>query len=489
MSTVRVRFAPSPTGRLHVGNIRTALFNYLFARHGQGKLVLRIEDTDRERSKQEFNEAIAHDLKVLGIDYDEGPFYQSKRLSIYNDCLKRLKEQSQAYLCYCTQDELAARRREALAMKRAPRYDNRCRKLSDAEQKKKEASGVRPTVRFKVEVTEPIIVHDLIRGDVSFDPKEIGDFVIMRADPDKPGDFIPTFHMSVCVDDGLMNITHVIRGEDHLSNSPRHALLFQALGFKVPQFAHLSLVNGPGGESLSKRYGSVSVTDFVEQQGYLPEALRNYLALLGWSPKDNREVFTPSELIEAFQIKNSTRHAAIFTEQKLKWINSEHLKKMSEADFLKRAFDYLKRHDVQVENEAAMKQVLIGLKADIHRFDELIDVLAFLDETVFAKRLKQGVSQGPGSELHDVLAGGTQVTEAAEKIVTDLTDDGEDLYRELTKSLGKIVSEKGKKLYMPIRAAITGETHGMELKRVFQLLDRRAILKRINAARKLIASK
>ena len=485
MNTVRVRFAPSPTGLLHIGNVRTALFNYLFARHEQGTFILRIEDTDTERSDPKYSDAIIRDLQLLEIRSDEGPYYQSQRLELYQEAFERLEKQERVYFCYCTREELEARRREARTMKRPPRYDNRCRILSDQERRQRTAQGIRPTVRFKVEVKEPILIQDVIRGEVSFDPGEMGDFVIMRPDPQGKDRLLPTFHLSVCVDDGLMGITHVIRGEDHLSNSPRHVLLFQALGFRAPVFAHLSLIHGPGGEPLSKRYGALSVSDFVHEQGYLPEAIRNYLALLGWSPKDNREVFGSRELEEGFDLRNATRHPAIFAEQKLMWINSEHLKRLPEEDYLTRAFDFLQRKGVSVEDKDAALEVLLRLQKDIHRFDELPQLFSFLcSEQIYEKKLEEIF--GSRGEVHDVLVSGRNVLASAHSVLKRLNSSGETLFEELFRELKKEVSEKGKKLYFPIRAALTGETCGMELKQVFVLLDTTRIVKRLDMILRLM---
>lgn len=487
--SVRVRFAPSPTGLLHIGNVRTALFNFLFARHHQGKFILRIEDTDIERSKKEYADRILSDLKLLGLDWDEGPFFQSERLGIYREHLKQLEMQGRVYLCYCTQEELEARRREALAMKKAPRYDNRCRTLSEDEKKRRAAQGIRPTVRFKVDVKESIVVEDLIRGEVKFNPEEIGDFVIMRTDPRAADQWIPTFHMSVCVDDGLMNVTHVIRGEDHLSNSPRHVLLFQAFGYDVPKFAHLSLIHGPGGEPLSKRYGAVSIPEFIKERGYLPEALCNYLALLGWSPKDNREIFTFEELQTAFDIANVTHHSAIFTEDKLMWINAEHLKKMPEEEYLNRAVGYMKQKSIEVTSSAAMRQVLIGLKNDIHHFAELPKAFQFLDEVAYRVQLDQELAKGSGNEVYNVLVNGKNVVTTAKTVLGRLSSYGETLFHELSEELKKSVPEKGKKLFMPIRAALTAELHGMELKKIFELLEPAQIRQRFEFAAQRISKK
>ena len=282
---IRVRFAPSPTGYLHIGNVRTALFNYLFAQRKGGKFILRVEDTDKERTQPEYREALIEDLAWMGIRWDEGPgvggeygpYVQSERLEIYKKYTQQLIQQGKAYACYVTEEEIEEAKRLAHLEKRPPRFDNRGRNFSKEEIEKRKARGIKPTVRFKIE-NPRLKVHDLIRGEVEFNLDEmVGDFVIQRADG------LPTFHLAVCVDDGLMKITHVIRGEDHLSNTPKHILLLEALGFKPPQYGHLSLIHGPGGEPLSKRLESVSVREF-RKRGTLPHALANYIALLGWSP-------------------------------------------------------------------------------------------------------------------------------------------------------------------------------------------------------------
>jgi glutamyl-tRNA synthetase len=382
--SVRVRFAPSPTGHLHIGNIRTALFNFLFARHHGGTLILRIEDTDPERSRKEFSDSILEDLERIGITWDEGPYHQSERLSIYREHYERMRERGLVYSCYCTEDELAARRKEALLQKRPPRYDNRCRTITGEEIAQKQVQGIRPSVRFKVEGNAPIEVNDLIRGRVSFQPDEIGDFVIMRTHPSRPEELLPTFHMSVCVDDGLMQVSHVIRGEDHLSNTPRHVLLFQAMGFKAPDFAHLSLIHGKGGEPLSKRLASVHVRDFIDGEGYLPDALANYLALLGWSPKDNREVMSVAELVQNFDIAGATRHPAIFNEEKLDWINSEHLRRLGEREYFERARAFLGAMGQQgqacLADGPLLEKSLLLIRNDLHKWKDLGERLGFLPE-------------------------------------------------------------------------------------------------------------
>ena len=481
---VRTRFAPSPTGFLHIGNIRTALFNFLYARHAHGKFLLRIEDTDFERSKQEYADGVMEDLQKLGLHWDEGPFYQSKRLDQYEEALAKLKSQDRVYLCYCTGEELEARRKEALLMKRPPKYDNRCRSISKEEIAKRIAQGIKPTVRFKVDETESVLVQDLIRGDVHFHPQEMGDFVIMRTHPEDPKRFLPTFHLSVCVDDGLMKVTHVIRGEDHLSNSPRHVLLFKALGYSVPTFAHLSLIHGPGGEPLSKRLTSVRVRDFVDKNGYLVEGLLNYLSLLGWSPKDDREVLPLADIIKLFDPADCTKHPAIFNEEKLEWINSEHLRAMAENDYCEKAVQFLKSNSADPRlfaNTEKLSKSLLLIRTDIKKFSEVADRLNFLPEPDFANL--------PADEKKVLAeAGASEVIKAATATLSKLSGEGEGLFDQFVAELKKVSTQKGKSLFMPVRIAVTGHVHGPELKKVFGILDRQQIEKRFQECLKQMSS-
>src|SRR6266704_4695021 len=297
MSPVRVRFAPSPTGHLHIGGVRTALFNWLFARHEKGVFILRIEDTDRERSTPEAFQAILDGLKWVGLDWDEGPVYQSARLALYKEHVERLVAEGKAYFCYCTEEELEARRVEALARKELPKYDGRCRRRSGPA-----PSGISPAVRFVTPQTGQTFVEDLIKGRVTFDNAQLDDLIILRSNG------LPTYNFGAVVDDAVMRITHVIRGDDHLNNTPRQILLYQALGYEPPRFGHLSMILGIDKEKLSKRHGATSVLEYQEE-GYLPEALVNYLVRLGWSHGDE-EVFSLSELIDNFTLENITKSAA-----------------------------------------------------------------------------------------------------------------------------------------------------------------------------------
>ncbi|MGE5816026.1 MAG: glutamate--tRNA ligase, partial [Acidobacteriota bacterium] len=324
---MRVRFAPSPTGHLHVGNARTALFNWLLARGHDGSFILRIEDTDAERSTHESELAIIDDLRWLGLEWDEGPdvqgphgpYRQSERLHLYASYAKDLILAGQAYYCFCSATRLEAERQAALAAGRPPRYSGRCRSIPPEEAEARVESGAPAVVRFKVPETGDVVFKDLVRGDVRFSLEVIGDPVLVRSDGR------PAYNFAVVIDDALMEVTHVIRGEDHISNTPRQLLLYRALGFKPPQFAHLALVMGPDHTPLSKRHGATSVAEFREK-GYLPEALVNYLALIGWSPGENEELLPVAELARRFSLEAVGHSAGVFDEEKLAWVNRHYMK-------------------------------------------------------------------------------------------------------------------------------------------------------------------
>ncbi|MFH1386785.1 MAG: glutamate--tRNA ligase [bacterium] len=325
---VRVRFAPSPTGALHIGGARTALFNWLFARHHKGKFILRIEDTDRERSTLEANKAIFEGLEWLGLDWDEGPkvngshgpYFQTERLDIHKKYADQLVDEGKAYCCFCSAAELAERRKAAEARKEAPRYDNTCRKLTKEEVNKKLAAGEPYVIRFRLPSAGETVVDDLIRGRVTFKNEVLDDFVIMKSDG------FPTYNFACVVDDHLMEITHVIRGDDHLSNTPRQILMYQAFGWQLPKFAHIPMILGKDKARLSKRHGATSVIDY-SAIGYLPEAMINYIARLGWGHGDD-EVISRQELIEKFSLGGVSKNPAIFDMDKLNWLNGQYIRKI-----------------------------------------------------------------------------------------------------------------------------------------------------------------
>ncbi len=325
---IRVRFAPSPTGALHIGGARTALFNWLFARNQGGIFILRIEDTDRERSTLEANRAIFHGLEWLGLDWDEGPnvgglfgpYYQTERLEIHQKYAEQLIKEGKAYYCFCTPEELEKKRKEAAARKEAPRYDGKCRKLPEAEIQKLVESGQPKVIRFTLPPVGETVVEDLIRGKVVFKNELLDDFVILKSDG------FPTYNFACVIDDHLMEITHVIRGDDHLSNTPRQILLYQAFGWDLPQFVHIPMILGKDKARLSKRHGATSVINYSDM-GYLPEAMLNYIARLGWGHGDE-EIFSRGELIEKFSLEGVTKSPAVFDPDKLNWLNGKYIRKI-----------------------------------------------------------------------------------------------------------------------------------------------------------------
>ena len=328
---IRVRFAPSPTGPFHIGGARSALFNWLFARKMGGKLVLRIEDTDLERSSRESEENIKAALKWLGLNWDEGidvggeygPYRQTERLELYKKYTDQLLAEGKAYYCYCTDEELEAERQALSAKGQMPRYMGKCRNLTSEQIEQYEAEGRKPTVRFRVPADQQILVRDMVRGDVVFDSNGIGDFVIVKSDG------IPTYNYAVVIDDALMKISHVIRAEEHLSNTPRQCLIYDALGFTQPTFGHISLILGKDRTKMSKRHGATSV-DQYRQLGYLPEGIDNFLALLGWAPNSEQEIFSMEELIQAFSMEHVAKNPAVFEIDKLNWITQLYMRQLDE---------------------------------------------------------------------------------------------------------------------------------------------------------------
>ncbi len=465
---VRVRFAPSPTGYMHIGGARTTIFNYLFARHHGGDFILRIEDTDRVRSTKESEEAILRDLRWLGLSWDEsvdvggeyGPYRQSERMDIYRRYAEKLLEEGKAYKCYCTEEELEERRREAIKKGLPPKYDGRCRNLSEEERRRFEEEGRKPSLRFKVDEEGPdIVVHDLIRGDVSFKRDVIGDFVIMRKDN------TPTYNFACVIDDYLMKITHVIRGEEHLSNTPRQLLLYEALGFTPPLFAHVSMILGPDRTKLSKRHGDTSLEEY-RRKGYLPEALFNYLALLGWSPGDDREILSKEELIGLFSLERVAKSPAIFDMGKLNWMNGIYIRKTPDEKLLDYLLPYFKEMGVDTSSTERLLLIVKALK-------DSLEVLSDIKEKgrVFFERpkLEKGIIKDEDVEILSLFI---------EEIPDDVNGNREKALDFLKKYIKKTGKKAGKVL-PPLRMALTGEKHGVELDWVVAILGKDECIERI----------
>jgi nondiscriminating glutamyl-tRNA synthetase len=482
---MRVRFAPSPTGQLHVGNARTALFNWLLAHGKDGTFVLRIEDTDAERSTRESEQSILEDLRWLGLDWDEGPdvggphgpYRQSERLHLYASYANELLASDHAYYCFCSPDTLDADRQADLAAGHPPKYHGTCRDISREDAQVRMDAGERPVIRFRVPESEEIRFQDLVRGEVVFSTEVIGDFVIVRSDGR------PQYNFAVVVDDALMDVTHVIRGEDHISNTPRQILLYQALGFAPSEFAHLSLVLGPDHTPLSKRHGATSVAEF-RARGYLPEALVNYLALIGWSPRtdggsgeNDAELLPVDEMARRFAIEDVGHSAGVFDLEKLAWMNRHYMKAAAPARLAAESLRYFTaRGFVTRRTDEAMEYVSLILPmavGSVDRLEEIPDRLRFLfdfDVTVaFATQEVAEVMDAPG----------------AREVVVALADElrqagrlDREAFRAAAARVRLRTGQKGRALFHPIRVALTGEAGGPELDLAVPAIDRGAELPR-----------
>lgn len=472
---IRVRFAPSPTGLLHIGNTRMAVFNWLFAKRHHGSFILRIEDTDVARSEKRYTIQLIEDLHWLGLNWQEGPdvdgpygpYQQSERLHIYRDICQKFLKEGLAYRCYCTAEELEERRQIAKLTGKPPRYDNRCRYLTDEQKKSFDTSGLNFTIRFKVP-DELVIFDDLIRGTCQFDMSLTGDFVIMRSDG------TPSFHFAVAVDDTLMNITHVIRGEDHLSNTPCHILLFHALGHKPPQFAHLSLTMGADRTLLSKRHGAFSISEY-RKLGYLPEAILNYMMLLGWSPKDKREKFRVEDVVTTFEITSMARAPSLFDQQKLDWLSSQYIREADLERVTSLAIPYLQEAGLIPPDEAAIDKAKLKRIVDAGRntlscISQIVqEVDIFFKEPFMSKKhvefLSSETSQTVLSSFYSQLRKFDTVSS--------------DVFKDILTAVQEEAKIKGKGLYLPIRIALTGREHGPELHCIVNILGIDTCKKRI----------
>lgn len=479
MSEVRVRYAPSPTGHLHIGNARTALFNYLFARHAGGKMILRIEDTDQKRNVLNGVESQMKYLEWLGIDWDEGPgrdgdygpYYQMERLAIYEKYVNELMSKGLAYKCYMTSEELEAEREAQIAHGEAPRYSGAHRNLTVEEREAFEAEGRKPSIRIRVPEGVTYKWTDVVKGDVSFESKDFGDWVIVKQDG------IPTYNFAVVVDDHLMKISHVLRGDDHIANTPKQMMVYDALGWDYPEFGHMTLIYNDQHKKLSKR--DESIIQFIEQYadlGYLPAALFNFISLLGWSPVGEEEIFSKEEFIEMFDAKRLSKSPAVFDQQKLSWINSVYMKKATLDEVVALSLPFLQEagrlpEAVSVE-EADWATNLIALyKEQMTHGAEIVALtdLFFKDEIEYDEEANAVLS---GETVPAVLAEFKQQLEAIE----DFTPEA---IKAATKATQKATGQKGKNLFMPIRVATTGQTHGPELPNAISLIGKERVLKRL----------
>ncbi|MCG0274911.1 MAG: glutamate--tRNA ligase [Thermosediminibacteraceae bacterium] len=478
---VRVRFAPSPTGSLHIGGARTALFNLLFARHSGGTFILRIEDTDTERSTEESVAQIIRSMKWLGLDWDEGPdkggdygpYFQSQRLELYRKEAERLLKEGKAYYCYCTPEELAARREAMMKAGKAPRYEGLCRNLTEEDRKRYEAEGRKPVIRLKVPQEGQTVVEDIIRGTVVFENSVLDDFIIMKSNG------MPTYNFACVVDDHAMGITHVIRAEEHLSNTPKQILVYKALGYELPKFAHVPMILAPDRSKLSKRHGATSVEEFRDQ-GYLPQAIINYLTLLGWSPPDGEEIMSMEKAIKEFTLERVNKTAAIYDVKKLTWLNSHYLRELDLDYITEQVIPFMVKKGIITQEDAEqnyeyIKRVVAVSRDRSKTLDELADAIAFFFKDVEEyeeKGVKKHFCKENAAEL--LLKG----AEALEKLEEFTHESTEHAFRSLTDAMGVKAAE----LIHPTRLAITGRTVGPGLFDIIVLLGKEKTVSRMRKA-------
>jgi glutamyl-tRNA synthetase len=451
---VRVRFAPSPTGHLHVGGARTAIFNWLFARHNGGELIIRVEDTDQARSTIESEAMVLDDLRWLGLEWEEGPdvggphapYRQSERIDTYSDAAQRLLASGAAYRCFCTEEALEAKRKVAEAEGRPPHYDLTCHRLTPQQISARLASWMPFALRFHVPDDGDVTIDDLIRGQVTWRKESLGDFILVRSDG------LPTYNFSVVVDDHDMEISDVIRAEEHLTNTHRQVLIYRALGWNVPRFAHVSLILGPDRSKLSKRHGATSVSAYADE-GFLPAAMVNYLILLGWSTPDGREIFDAQYAIENFSLDRVNSAPAVFDRQKLEWLNGQYIHAMSAAELRPLVRRYIEA-DVP---DAWLDDAIELVKKSVDRLTQFPDQLHFVwrfDAT------------SPSRSVDRAFLAALETEFDASGVPVDA--DG---YQAMVERLKAATGLKGKSLFMPLRMAVTGVEHGPELVRALPLLE------------------
>lgn len=486
MTKVRVRYAPSPTGNLHIGNARTALFNYLFAKHYGGDFVLRIEDTDFKRNKEEGERSQLKYMDWLGLDYDEGigkekefgPYRQSERIEIYQKYAEQLLAEDKAYKCYMTAEELEAEREEQVANGLPPRYSGKHAHLTKEEQDQFEKEGRKPSIRIRVPQDRTYSFNDMVKGELSFEGKDFGDFVIVK------NDGVATYNFAVAIDDHLMEISHVLRGDDHVSNTPKQLVVYETLGFKPPIFGHMTLIVNENKKKLSKR--DETIIQFIEQYddlGYLPEALFNFITLLGWSPEGEQEIFTREEFVKIFDEKRLSKSPAFFDNNKLTWINNQYIKAQPLERIVNLALPFFVKEGVatqeEVDNNRAWFEKLISLyQPQMSYGAEIVELTKqfFVEEIKFDEEeleiLKQDTTVAVFEDFLEKL-----------EVAGDFTSES---IKTLIKTIQKDTGVKGKNLFMPIRIASTGSMHGPELNTSLELLGRDRVVARVKAALELI---
>ena len=467
MTTVRTRFAPSPTGDLHIGGARTALFNWLLARHTGGAFILRIEDTDVARSTQESIQVILDAMTWLGLDWDEGPFYQTERLSLYREMADQLVIKGKAYRCYCLPEELEAKREAAMKAGLKPKYDRTClqRKTSFPDQPF--------AIRFFSPDEGKTVVEDLIQGRVEFDNSELDDLIILRSDG------LPTYNFSVVVDDVTMNITHVVRGNDHLNNTPRQIQIYQALGCSLPKFGHVPMILGPDKKKLSKRHGAQSVMEY-QKMGYLPQGVVNYLVRLGWSYGDQEE-FTLKELIEKFTLEAVGKSAAAINPGKLDWLNSQYIKRMETDELTKKVLPFIEAKGYSVTDTDLLKRAVFSLRERSKTLVEMADLseFYFCEEIIYDEEAAKKFLKGESMVIFEEVIGSLSEEAILKKESNHL----------LIQRLSESRHEPLVKIAQPLRVALTGRTVSPPIDEVMEALGRERVIKRLQRAIEYIEGK
>lgn len=480
MSKIRVRFAPSPTGYLHVGGARTALYDYLFAKRFGGEFILRVEDTDLERSTEESMKMQLQDLKWLGLEWDEGvdlstlkdvgeygPYRQSQRLEIYKKYADELLNSGKAYYCFLTDEEIEAQREQAQKEKRPPQVNSPYKDMSLSDAKAKIDSGEKAVVRFRTDrLKKDYIIKDLIRGEVKFPSDMVGDFVLMRSNG------MPVYNFCCAIDDALMKMTHVLRAEEHLSNTLRQMMIYEALGFEMPEFGHLSIILGPDKQKLSKRHGATSCNEYREK-GYLPEAILNYIAMLGWSHPEGKEIISKQELIENFSLERVNPASAVFDEVKLKWVNASHLRALDHKTLWELVEPFLNSEGLELPKDTEWQDRSLSVfKTSMETLKDAVELYKPISSAHFS------ISE----EAKDTLSweSSKAVVEAWKAAVESVSSDymSQDEFEALQNQVKEKANVKGKFLFMPIRVAVIGKPHGAELKMLVPLMSKAELLAR-----------
>jgi glutamyl-tRNA synthetase len=476
-SAVRVRFAPSPTGSPHIGNIRTALFTWLFARKHGGVFILRIEDTDRARYVEGSVQEIMDSLRWLGLDWDEGPYFQSQRLPLYREVAEKLVETGHAYRCYCTPERLEELRRQQEAAKQPTGYDRKCRYLSDEERKELEAQGLPHVIRFAMPLEGETVFHDEIRGEIRFENALIDDFVMLKSDG------YPTYHLASVTDDHDMGITHVIRGEEWISSTPRHVQIYRALGWELPKFAHLPMILGMDRKKLSKRHGSVQFVEYI-QQGYLPEAMLNFLALLGWSADEDRELYSREELIERFDLSGVQENPAIFDGQKLLWMNGVYIRRKPMGELTRLCLPYLQEAGLMPQNpspqEVTYAQRVIALEAErMKLLSEVVPLTEYFFRDTLEyeeKGVRKWFTQPYVPQMLEMLIERYSALEPFDVPHIEAT----------TRAVAEELGVSAAQVIHPTRVAVSGRTVGPGLFEMIEVMGKERVLHRLRAAQEMV---